>query len=368
MKKKKLVPNTESSFDASSPLKRKNLSGTIKNMGKFLFAKNFFEPNPTSLSLLKVQNSKDSFKHYLRFLTHPIEKPPQFHDMEETFHKEKSKRSFFKKMLNPLTIFGGLILIFIIFLAVFAPWLAPYSYVDISLNRHVGSFLPPSPEHLLGTTALGRDILSRLIYGGRESLTVSLGAILIGYSFGILFGIIAAYFGGWVDTVIMRVFDLIMSLPGLILAMTLLAVLGRTMENLLLGFGILTIPGIARLMRSSVLQVKNNLYIDAAQTLGAKNFKIMFKHILPNAISPMIVSISFSMGGFILGIASLTFIGLGEPDIVEWGYDVNVGSSRLYTAPWAALWPGLIIAFATLGFILVGDGLRDALDPRNDVG
>ena len=164
----------------------------------------------------------------------------------------------------------------------------------------------------------------------------------------------------------MRFFDLIMSFPGLILAMTFIAVLGRSMENILLAFGILTIPWVARLMRSSVLQAKNNLYIKAARTSGAKDFKIMFKHIFPNAISPMIVSMSFMMGGAILGIASLTFIGLGEQDIVEWGFDVNIGSSKLYTAPWAVLWPGLIIALTTLGFTLVGDGLRDALDPRNN--
>ena len=177
--------------DVQSPLKGKNISETIKNIGGFLFSKEFLEPNQTSLTLLKAEKSNDTFKHYLRFLTHPFERPKQFHEMEEKFHREKSKRSFFKKMLTPLTIFGFSILLFVFFLAVFAPWLAPYSFVDISLNQHMGAFASPSPDHLLGTTAYGRDILSRLIYGGRESLTTGLGAIAIGYGFGILFGIIA---------------------------------------------------------------------------------------------------------------------------------------------------------------------------------
>lgn len=366
MKKKTIEKEMGGSFNVRSPLKGKNFSETIENICGFLFSKEFFEPNQTSLTLLKENNSKDTLKHYIQFLVHPIKKPGQFGEMEERFHKEKSKRSLFKKMLTPLTIVGMIILVSISFFAIFAPWVAPYSYIDVSLNRHIGSFLPPSSEHLLGTTILGRDVLSRLIYGSRESLTAGLGAIVIGYGFGILFGIISAYFGGWVDTIIMRIFDLVYAFPGLILAMTIIAVLGRSMENILLAFGLLNVPQTARLMRGSVLQVKNNLYIQAAQTSGAKDFKVMFKHILPNAISPIIVSISFAMGGVILGIAGLTFIGLGEPDIVEWGFDVNAARSHLFTAPWAVLWPGFIIALTTLGFILIGDGLRDALDPRNN--
>jgi len=353
--------------DIQSPLKGKNFSETIKNVWKFLFSKEFFEPNQTSLTLLKAHNSKNTFKNYFKFLSNPLDRPKQFNAMEEKFYREKSKRSFFKKMLRPLTIIGFTIFLFVLFLAIFAPWISPYSYIDISLNRHVGSFAQPSPEHLLGTTALGRDVLSRLIYGSRKSLSTGLGAITIGYSFGIIFGIIAAYFGGWVDKILMRIFDLILSFPGLILAMTVIAVLGRSMGNILFAFGVLAIPGVARLMRSSVLQVKNNLYIKAAKTAGAKDFKIMFKHILPNAISPIIISISFAMGSVILGIAALTFIGLGEPDIVEWGYDVNVARGKLFNAPWAVLWPGFIIAFTALAFILIGDGLRDALNPRDNV-
>jgi len=339
---------------------------TLKNFSKFLFKKDYFKPNQTSLTLLKKENPKKTLKNYLSFLIHPIKKPEEFREIEERHERLTSKRSIFRKLLKPLTITGFIIMTFMIFLAVFAPWLAPYSYIDISLNRHIGAFAAPSPEHLFGTTELGRDLLSRLIYGSRESLTIGLGAIVMGYGFGTLFGIVAAFFGGKTDKIIMRIFDLIMSFPGLILAMTIIAVLGRTMDNILFAFGLLTIPGAARLMRSSVLQVKNNLYIESAQASGAKSFKIMFKHILPNAISPMIISISFSLGGIILGVAAMTFIGLGEPDVVEWGYDINVGQSKIFSAPWTVIWPGLFIAVTTLGFLLIGDGLRDALDPRDN--
>ncbi len=339
---------------------------TAKNFIRFLFTKDYFKSNQTSLTLLKVGKKTDTLKNYARFFFKPISAPQEFRELEEKLGKEKSKRSILKKMITPLTMTGFIIIIFMSFLAVFAPWLAPYSYVDASLEFFPGAFSAPSSEHLFGTTKYGRDLLSRLIYGSRESLTAGLGAIVIGYSFGILFGVIAAYFGGKTDKILMRFFDLIMSFPGLVLVMTIIALLGRTMDNILFAFGLLMVPGAAQLMRSSVLQVKNNLYIDSARTSGAQDFKIMFRHILPNAISPMVMSISFALGGIIIGIASMTFIGLGEPDIVEWGYDINIAQNELGTAPWAVIWPGVFIALTTLGFLLFGDGLRDALDPKDN--
>jgi len=348
-----------------SDASQKKLTNKIRNLGRFLFKPNLYEENPTSLGLVRNIDDKRSFKEYLKFFLIPNYQPEKITILEKTLLKEKTQRSTFRKLLTPLTIIGGSIILIMIFIAIFAPWLTPYSYKDLSLEVFTGSFESPSPEHLLGTTKFGRDVLGRLIYGSRESLTLGISALLVGYTFGIVFGLVAAYFGGLVDNVIMRIFDLVMTLPGLIIALIFGAIFGKTMETFMIAFGILMIPGNARLIRSQVLQVKENLYIEAAKTSGAKNFRIMFKHILPNAIAPMIVSASFSLGGIILGITALTYLGMGEPNVVEWGWDINVGRERLASAPWAFLWPGFCIVFTVFGFILLGDGLVDAFNPRN---
>jgi len=347
-----------------SDASQKKLANKIRNLGRILFKPNFYEENPTSLGLVRNIDGKRSFKEYLKFFLIPNYQPEKITDLEKTLLKEKTQRSTFRKILTPLTILGCSIILIMTFIAIFAPWLSPYSYKDLSLEIFAGSFAPPSPEHLLGTTKYGRDVLGRLIYGSRESLTLGISAILIGYTFGIVFGLVAAYFGGWVDNIIMRIFDLVMTLPGLIIALIFGAIFGRTMENFMIAFGILMIPGNARLIRSQVLQVKENLYIEAAKTSGAKSFRIMFRHILPNAIAPMIVSASFAIGGIILGMTALTYLGMGEPNVVEWGWDINVGRERLTSAPWAFLWPGLCIVLTVFGFILLGDGLVDAFNPR----
>lgn len=284
--------------------------------------------------------------------------------MEKEIAKNKSKRSIFRKLLTPLSIVGLIIILIMITLAVFAPWLSPYSYLDVAINIFAGDFEAPSSAHLFGTTEFGRDVLGRLIWGSRASLTSGLIAISLGLIIGVIIGLIAAYFGGFIDNLIMRIIDIIMSFPGLILAMVIIGILGKTMENILIAFSILLIPEFARLTRGSVLQEKNKTYIEAAKVSGARDFKIMFKYLLPNSISPIVIAATFDLGSTILGIASLNFIGLGEPNIVEWGRDINVGAAMLQVAPWAVLWPGFFISITVLGFMLIGDGLRDALDPR----
>jgi len=337
----------------------------IRNLGKFLFKPNLFEENPTSLGLVRNQDGQISLKEYVKFFLIPKYQPKKIINLESKLLKEKSQRSTFRKLLTPLTVIGASIILIMVIIAIFAPWLSPYSYKDLSLEIFTGSFAPPTPEHLLGTTKYGRDLLGRLIYGARESLTLGFSALFIGYVFGVVFGLVAAYFGGWVDNLIMRIFDVIMTLPGLVIALIFGAIFGREMEIFMVAFGILMIPGNARLIRSQVLQVKENLYVEAAKTSGANNFRIMFKHILPNAIAPIIVSASFAIGGTILGVSALTYLGMGEPNVVEWGWDINVGRERLTSASWAFIWPGFCIVLTVFGFILLGDGLIDVFNPRN---
>ncbi|MHA1746347.1 MAG: ABC transporter permease [Promethearchaeota archaeon] len=348
-----------------SEISQNHLRTKLHKLGRFLFKPNLYEENPTSLGLLINQNGDQSFKEFLKFFLIPKYQTEKITNFEKIALKEKAQRSVFRKLLTPLTITGGVLILIMVSIAIFAPWISPYSYKQLSLDIFSGSFAPPSPDHLLGTTAYGRDMLGRLIYGARESLTLGISAVLISFVFGIIFGVIAAYFGGWVDSIIMRIFDLIMTLPGMIIALLFGAIFGRTMEIYMLAFGILMIPQNARLIRSQVLQVKQNQYVEAARTSGAKNFRIMFKHILPNSIAPMIVSASFYLGAFILSISSLTYLGMGEANVIEWGGDINVGRTRLVSAPWSFLWPGLCIIISVFGFILLGDGLVDVFNPRN---
>ena len=262
-----------------------------------------------------------------------------------------------------MTIIGIGIVFMIITFAVFAPWISPYTFAE-SNGVLIGSWDPPSPEYLLGQTNFGRDILSRMIWGARSSITIALPAISLSVSVGVIFGVIAAYFGGWIDSIIMRVSDIFFAFPGLIFAIVLVGVLGRRMEYIILAYGILGIPYYSRLIRASVLQAKELPYVEAARVSGAKNWRIMFKHILPNCIQPIIISFTFDIGGVILSFAGLAFLGYSDPSLIEWGRDIDIGRGHLVNAPWASFWPGLFIGIAAIGFMLIGDGLRDALDPR----
>ena len=181
---------------------------------------------------------------------------------------------------------------------------------------------------------------------------------------GVFLGVIAAYYGGWVDSIIMRIADVFLAFPGLILVLVFVGVFGREIEMIMLIYGFLGIPGYARLIRGNVLQAKELPYVQAAKVAGAGNIRIMFKHILPNVIQPVIIAVTFAIGGFILGLAGLAFLGFSDPIFIEWGADISRAREMLYAAPWASIFPGLMIVITVLGFMLVGDGLRDALDPR----
>ena len=282
---------------------------------------------------------------------------------EREYEMARSKRKFIRRFKSVLTILGIVLIFGIVTLAVFPHWISPYSF-DEAKGVLSGSWNPPSANHPLGRTAMGRDVLARIIFGARSSLTIALPAIIFSVIFGIIFGVIAAYYGGWVDSLIMRICDVFLAFPGLILALAFIAIWGRKIEFIMLAWGILGIPYYSRLIRGNVLQARNLPYVEAARVAGAGNWRIMFKHILPNVIQPVIISFTFDIGGVILGLAGLAFLGFSDPSLIEWGNDINVGRPYLKLAPWASLWPGFMILITVLGFMLLGDGLRDALDPR----
>lgn len=326
------------------------------------------------MTLEKVKSLKENlenktsnnFLRNLKFYLIPGWRDPQFTEIEYELGKMKSKRKVFRRILSPLTIFGFILLLFIVFSAVYAPWLTPYT-VDELTNRGITGgdpFADPSPDHPLGTTRYAYDILGRLIWGCRTAILFGFITIIIAAFGGIVLGTISAYFGGKIDAIIMRTVDLVMIFPTLILLILFIEMVGQNLLFMLILFGFLAIPGYSRLMRSSVLQVKQSLYIEAATTGGAKDFKIMFKHIIPNAISPIIISFFGGVGAAILGLTSISFLGFGDQSLPDWGTDINFARVQ-FSSYDAAFWPGLFILIAVMGFMLIGDGLRDALDPKN---
>lgn len=309
--------------------------------------------------------SKNKFTRYLKFYLIPGWRDPEFSNTEFQIGKIKSKRKLFRRLLKPLTIAGLVMILFIAVLGVFSPWFTPFSIENLSPPNfpHETPYLLPSAEHPLGTTEYGFDILGRLIWGARTALTAAALPVLISNAGGLVVGTISAYFGGKVDSAIMRFCDFWFAFPTLILVIIISPMMGQDLYNLLLLYGLLYIPYTARFVRALVLQVKQNIYVRAAITGGAEKFKVMFKHILPNAISPLLISFFGSMGGAILGFASIAFLGLGDEQIADWGTDISW--SRTQTGAFGAVfWPGIFIAITAIGFMLIGDGLRDALDPR----
>ncbi len=286
---------------------------------------------------------------------------------EKDMQKKKRKTSrageiWHQLKKNKVAVASLIVLLLIILVAILAPVLAPYSYEEQFRNI---PFDPPSAEHILGTDPVGRDILSRLIYGARQSLQIGLLAVAIAAAIGIFIGAIAGYFGGWVDNRVMRFLDIYQSIPYLLLCVTLAAVLGPSLRNAIIAIGIGMVPPNARLMRASILSVREMEYVEAAKSINATNARIIRKHILPNSISPMIVSITMGMGNAILAGSAMSFIGLGaQPPIPEWGAMISDARNYMRAYPMLAVYPGLCVILTVLAFNLLGDGLRDALDPR----
>jgi peptide/nickel transport system permease protein len=258
---------------------------------------------------------------------------------------------------------GGLIIILILILtAIFAPWLAPQNPYKQNLDQ---TLLQPSREHLLGTDSLGRDTLSRIIYGSRNSLMVGVIALGIAASIGMTMGLVSGYFGGWIDTLFMRFVDALMCFPMILLALVIAALLGNGLKNVMIALGIAMLPGYARLMCAQVLSIKENDYVLAARSTGASSFRTILRHVLPNCLPPLIVLVTMQMGAAILAEAGLSFLGIGiQPPNAAWGTMVNDGRSYLLTSPLLSAAPGIAIMLVVFSFNMIGDGLRDALDPR----
>ena len=265
-------------------------------------------------------------------------------------------------MKNKVAVAGFFIILLLVFCALFPSLIAPYSYETMSTGP---SFANPSAEHLFGTDEFGRDIFSRVIYGTRTSLAIGLLSVLIACVLGTILGCISGYYGNLTDNLIMRAVDILLAIPNLMLAISIVAALGRSQTNLILALGIGATGGFARVVRGLILTVKEQEYIEVARAIGASDFRIIFCHILPNCLAPIIVQISISVGSSILGAAGMSFIGLGiAPPNPEWGAMLSAGRSFFRDHWFVETFPGLAIMLAVFAFNLFGDGLRDALDPR----
>jgi ABC-type dipeptide/oligopeptide/nickel transport system permease subunit len=288
-------------------------------------------------------------------MTNPEDRHPFFDQVEKLF---KNK-----------TGVAGLIIITIFFLAaILAPWISPHDPVENSLYDQLK---PPlwasggSMKNILGTDDLGRDILSRIIWGARVSLTVGVVSVGIALIIGSLLGALAGYYKGWLDNLIMRFMDIVLAFPHILLAIVIVAYLGPGLRNAMIAIGIITIPRFARIVRASVLEEKEKDYVTAARAVGAWDLRIIFNTIFPNCLAPIIVQASLGFGSAILDAAGLSFLGLGaQPPIPEWGAMIAMGRSLILRAWWVMTLPGIVILLGVLGFNLLGDGLRDALDPR----
>ena len=262
-----------------------------------------------------------------------------------------------KLALVGLAIMGAFVLT-----AILAPVLAPYDPIEQSL---VDRREPPSSQNLLGLDDLGRDILSRVIFGARKSLQVGVMSVTMAIVVGTWIGATSGYLGGWVDNLVMRMMDIMLAFPALLLAIAIVTILGPGLLNMLYAIGIVSIPVYARIARASVLSVKMQDYVLAARSLGASPVRILVRHVMPNCLTPLIVQGTLGIGTAILDAAGLSFLGLGaQPPTPEWGAMLGQGRYAMFTAPHIVLFPGLAIVLTVLGFNLLGDGLRDALDPR----
>jgi peptide/nickel transport system permease protein len=275
--------------------------------------------------------------------------------------KVKIKTGFLIVLQNPLSLIGFILLIILVIMVIFAPLIAPFGFAEMDYKSILK---PPSLEHYFGTDELGRDVFSRIIFGAWLSLSVGIGSVIFAIFIGVPLGVTAGYLGGFVDEILMRFIDSLLALPALVLALTIAAVLGAGEINTIIAIGVVNIPIFARLARGQVLSLKNNDYVMAAISVGLPSWLVVSRHILPNAITPVIVQASLSVGFAIITESSLSFIGLGvPPPAPSWGGMVQIGFEYLEIAPWCVFLPATFIFLSVMSFNLLGEGIRDVLDP-----
>ena len=284
-----------------------------------------------------------------------------------------TRRRLFRRRSS---VVGMIMLGFLVFIALTAQWLAPYSYNEVLIGKekvkgrqapciHLLGCPADQPQHFAGIDGNVRDQYSRLLYGARLSLMVGFSTVTFASIIGTVLGALAGYFGGWIDNVIMRIMDVLLAFPSLLLAIAIVTVLGPGLINALLAIGIVSIPAYARVMRAAVLSIREMDFVSATRALGGSNMQILFKRILPNALTPLIVQGTLGIASAILDAAALSFLGLGaQPPTPEWGSMLGAERNQVFTAPHLVFYPGLAIMITVLSFNLIGDGLRDALDPR----
>ena len=265
---------------------------------------------------------------------------------------------------NKLAMLGLFILCILIGLAIFADFIADYDTVVVGQDMSQ-RLLTPSLEHIFGTDQFGRDVFARIIHGGRLSLSLSIISMSVAVAIGACIGAVAGYYGGRVDDVLMRLMDILLAIPPMLMSISIVAALGQSMINLLIALAIAYIPVFARVIRSTILSIKGQEFVEAARACGTSNARIILRHIIPNAIGPIIVEATLTMGAAILVISSLSFMGLGiEPPAPEWGTMLYEGREVIRSSPYLVIFPGIAIALSVMSLNLLGDGLRDALDPR----
>ncbi len=281
---------------------------------------------------------------------------------EEVVVGNQLKRMWYSFCKRKVAVLGLAIVLLYILVAIFAPLLAPYDPVEQELANMLQT---PSAEHLLGTDEVGRDILSRIIYGARISMKVGFYAVGVAFILGVPLGIFAGFYGGKVDLIIMRMMDVLLAFPGILLSIVFVSVLGPNLNNAILSVGIYTVPNFARMARGEALTLRNSEFVEAARAMGSSNLRIIFSHILINIVSPLIVMGTLSFGTAIITTAGMGFLGIGaQPPTPEWGAMLSSGRQYLLVAPHVTTYTGLAILFLVLGLNLLGDGLRDVLDPK----
>ena len=273
-------------------------------------------------------------------------------------------RRFFR---HRLAAFGLVVSLLLILSAIFAPWLAPHDPLRINVLQ---KFVPPGQDgYILGTDELGRDLLSRLLYAGRISLSVGFVAMLVTITIGTIVGLLSGYYGGWVDTILMRLTDALMCFPTIFLLLVLASFVGPSLASITIIIGVTAWMELARILRNQTLALRERDYIHAARSLGADNSRILFRHLLPNSLAPIMVSATLNIANAVLLESYISYLGYGiQPPDASWGNMLNKAQSYFDDAPWVAIFPGLIITLTVVSFNFIGDGLRDALDPRSKRG